>query len=161
MPAIGFRIARVPAFAFLLAFTNLTAAGIESSHVTQVAAASNTEIAAPDQPGPFNVGVMVFSATMTGGRTTMSSGVLSDCGTRRARRLLRHGVVGIARCVTESITSAGSMNFNHPCAHVRMPGPCRECFHWWFTIMAAPGPAPTSNESRRFPCTKPWQATVS
>ena len=64
MPAIGSRVARASAFAFLLVFTNLTAAGIE------VAAASHTEIAAPDQPGPFNVGVMVFSATMTGGRTT-------------------------------------------------------------------------------------------
>jgi predicted dienelactone hydrolase len=30
----------------------------------------NSEIAAPDQPGPFNVGVTVFSATMSGGRTT-------------------------------------------------------------------------------------------
>jgi hypothetical protein len=64
MPAIGFRIARASAFAFLLAFANLTAAGIE------VAAASNTKIARPDHPGPFNVGVMVFSATMSGGRTT-------------------------------------------------------------------------------------------
>jgi predicted dienelactone hydrolase len=70
MPAIGFRIARASAFAFLLVFANLTAAGIGGSHVTLVAAASTTEIAAPDQPGPFNVGVMVFSATMSGGRTT-------------------------------------------------------------------------------------------
>ena len=70
MPAIGFRIARASAFAFLLVFTNLTAAGLDGSHVTQVAAASNTKIDAPDQPGPFNVGVMVFSATMSGGRTT-------------------------------------------------------------------------------------------
>ena len=43
MPAIGFRIARASAFAFLLVFTSLTAAGIEGWHVTQVAAASNTE----------------------------------------------------------------------------------------------------------------------
>jgi predicted dienelactone hydrolase len=70
MLAIGFRIARASAFAFLLLFTNLTAAGIEGSHVSQVAAASNKKIAAPDQPGPFKVGVMVFSATMSGGRTT-------------------------------------------------------------------------------------------
>ena len=70
MPAIGFRIARASTFGFLLAFTSLTGAGIEGWHVTQVAAASNTQIAAPDQPGPFNVGVTVFTATMTGGRTT-------------------------------------------------------------------------------------------
>ena len=37
MPAIGFRIARASAFAFLLVFTNLTAAGIEGWPVTQVA----------------------------------------------------------------------------------------------------------------------------
>jgi len=49
MPAIGFRIARTSAFALLLVFTGLTGAGIEGWHVTQVAAASNTEIAAPDQ----------------------------------------------------------------------------------------------------------------
>jgi hypothetical protein len=60
MPAIGYRIARATAFAFLLLFTNLTAASIEDSHEPQVAVASNTRIAAPDQPGPFNVGVMVF-----------------------------------------------------------------------------------------------------
>jgi predicted dienelactone hydrolase len=70
MPAIGFRIVRASAFALLLVFTGLTGAGIEGWHVTQVAAASNKNIAAPDQPGPFNVGVMVFSATMSGGRTT-------------------------------------------------------------------------------------------
>ena len=70
MSAIGFRIARTSAFALLLVFTNLTTAGIEASHVTQLAAASNKNIAAPDQPGPFKVGVMVFSATMSGGRTT-------------------------------------------------------------------------------------------
>jgi predicted dienelactone hydrolase len=70
MPAIGFRIAPVPAFAFLLLFTNLTAAGIEGSHATPVATASNRNIAAPDQPGPFKVGAMVFSAAMSGGRTT-------------------------------------------------------------------------------------------
>src|SRR6266850_1618850 len=70
MPAIGFRIARASAFAFLLVVTNLTAASIDGSHVTQVAAASNKKIAAPDRPGPFKVGVMVFSATMSGGRTT-------------------------------------------------------------------------------------------
>jgi predicted dienelactone hydrolase len=70
MPAIGFGIARASAFAFLLVFTNLTAAGIDGSHATQVAAASNTKIVRPDHPGPFNVGVMVFSATMSGGRTT-------------------------------------------------------------------------------------------
>src|SRR4051812_1983325 len=70
MPAIGFRIARASAVALLLLSTDLTAAGIEGSHVSQVAAASNEKIAAPDQPGPFKVGVMVFSATMSGGRTT-------------------------------------------------------------------------------------------
>jgi predicted dienelactone hydrolase len=70
MPAKGLRTARASAFACLLVFTNLTAAGIEGSHSTAVTAASNTRIAAPDQPGPFNVGVMVFSATMSGGRTT-------------------------------------------------------------------------------------------
>ena len=67
---LGFRIARASSFALLLVSTNLTAAGIEGSHVPKRAAASNTKIAAPDQPGPFNVGVMVFSATMSGGRTT-------------------------------------------------------------------------------------------
>jgi hypothetical protein len=71
MPAISFRIARAPAFALFLAFTNLTAVGIESSHVTHAAAASNTKVAAPDQPGPFSVGVTVFSATMSDGRTTL------------------------------------------------------------------------------------------
>jgi predicted dienelactone hydrolase len=70
MPAIGFKIARASAVTFLLVFTNLTAAGTEGWRVTQVAAAPNTKIDAPDQPGPFNVGVMVFSATMSGGRTT-------------------------------------------------------------------------------------------
>jgi predicted dienelactone hydrolase len=69
MPAIGFRTARASAFASFLVFTNLTATGIEGLHVTRVVGA-NTEIAAPDQPGQFNVGVMVFSATMSGGRTT-------------------------------------------------------------------------------------------
>jgi len=70
MSAISFRIARASAFASLLVFTNLTAAGIDGSHVTPVAAASNTQIDAPDRPGPFNVGVMAFPATMSGGRTT-------------------------------------------------------------------------------------------
>jgi len=70
MPAIGFKIARASAFAFLLVFTNLTAAGLDGSHVIQAAGAANTRIDAPDQPGPFNVGVMVFSATLSGGRTT-------------------------------------------------------------------------------------------
>ena len=69
MPAIGFRIARASACAFLLVFTSLTTAGIDGLQVTQVAAASIKNIAAPDQPGPFNVGVTVFSATMSGGRT--------------------------------------------------------------------------------------------
>ena len=67
---ITFRIARASAFVFLLVFTNLTAAGIDGSHATEVVAAANPKIAAPDQPGPFNVGVMVFSATMSDGRTT-------------------------------------------------------------------------------------------
>jgi predicted dienelactone hydrolase len=71
MPAIAFRIARSSAFALLLIFTNLTAAGIDRSHSAQVAAAADPNIAAPDQPGPFNVGVTVFSATMSGGRTTL------------------------------------------------------------------------------------------
>ena len=70
MPAIGFRIARASAFGFLLVFTSLTTTGIDGMQVTPVAAASNKNIAAPDQPGPFNVGVTVFSATMSGGRTT-------------------------------------------------------------------------------------------
>jgi predicted dienelactone hydrolase len=70
MPAIPSTIARTSAFALLLIFTNLTAAGIDRSHATHVAAA-NPHIAAPDQPGPFNVGVTVFSATMSGGRTTL------------------------------------------------------------------------------------------
>jgi len=29
------------------------------------------------------------------------------------------------------------MTFNHPCAHARMPWPCRDPFHWLCTIMAA------------------------
>jgi predicted dienelactone hydrolase len=70
MPAIGFKIARAPALALVLALTNMPIAGIEGSLVTPVAAAANTQIDAPDQPGPFNVGVMMFSATMSGGRTT-------------------------------------------------------------------------------------------
>jgi hypothetical protein len=70
MPAIASRIARASAFTLLLTVTTLTAAGIDSSPATQVAAAANPNIAAPDQPGPFNVGVMVFSATMSDGRTT-------------------------------------------------------------------------------------------
>ncbi len=70
MPAIAFRIASASACAFMLVFTNLTAAGIDNSDATQVAAAANPNIVAPDQPGPFNVGVTVFSATMTDGRTT-------------------------------------------------------------------------------------------
>ena len=41
MPAIAFRIARASAFTLLLVFTNLTAAGIDRSHATQVAAAAN------------------------------------------------------------------------------------------------------------------------
>jgi predicted dienelactone hydrolase len=71
MLAIASRIARASAFTSFLIFTNLTAAGIDRSHATQVAAAVNPHIAAPDQPGPFNVGVTVFSATMSGGRTTL------------------------------------------------------------------------------------------
>jgi len=35
-----------------------------------VAAVSARDIAPPDEPGPFNVGVTTFSATMTGGRVT-------------------------------------------------------------------------------------------
>jgi len=70
MPAIGFRIARASACACLLVVTNLTAAGTDGSRVPQVATVSHTKIAAPDQPGPFHVGVMVFSATLSGGRTT-------------------------------------------------------------------------------------------
>jgi predicted dienelactone hydrolase len=70
MPAIVFRIARTSAFVFLLVLTNLTAAGLDRSHATEVAAAGKPNIAAPDQPGPFNVGVTVFSAVMSDGRTT-------------------------------------------------------------------------------------------
>ena len=70
MPAIASRIARASAFTLLLIFTNLTAAGIDRSQAILFAAAPNTNIAAPDQPGPFNVGVTVFTATMSGGRTT-------------------------------------------------------------------------------------------
>ena len=73
MPAIAFRLARASAFALLLVFTNLTGAGTEGWPVTQVAAASNENIAAPDQRGPLNVGVTVFSATMSDGRTTPAS----------------------------------------------------------------------------------------
>jgi predicted dienelactone hydrolase len=69
MPAIASRIARASAFTLLLIFTNLTAAGIDRSHAARVAAAADQNIAAPDQPGQFNVGVTVFTATMTGGRT--------------------------------------------------------------------------------------------
>ena len=87
MPAIASRVARLSAFASLLVFTNLTAAGIEGSHVTKVAAVSDTNIASPDQPGPFNVGVMVFSAIMSGGRTTRvqvfyPTADAADCATR-------------------------------------------------------------------------------
>ena len=94
MPAIAFRIARASAFTLLLVFTNLTAAGIDRSHATQVAAASNTNIAAPDQPGPFNVGVTVFSATMSGGRTTRvqvfyPTAEPVDCAMRLPNRLPR------------------------------------------------------------------------
>jgi len=70
MLAIASRIARASAFTSFLIFTNLTAAGIDRSQAILFAAAPNTNIAAPDQPGPFNVGVTVFSATMSGGRTT-------------------------------------------------------------------------------------------
>ena len=70
MSATGFSIARASVFAFLLVSTSLTAAGIDGLHASHVAAVSNAQIAAPDQPGPFNVGVMVFSATLSGGRTT-------------------------------------------------------------------------------------------
>jgi predicted dienelactone hydrolase len=70
MPAIALRIARASALASLLVITNLSAAGIDRPHAAQFAAESNANIAAPDRPGPFNVGVTVFSATMTGGRTT-------------------------------------------------------------------------------------------
>ena len=149
MPAIGFKIARASAFAFLLVFTNLTAAGLDGSHVIQAAAAANTEIDAPDQPGPFNVGVMVFSATMSGGRTTRvqvfyPTAEPVDCAMRYRIDYL-----------------AGFYELQSPlCARPNaraFPG----CFHWLFTIMAAPGPEPTSNESRRFPCTKPWPAMVS
>jgi predicted dienelactone hydrolase len=70
MPAIAFRIAFASACTFVLVFTTLTAAGIDNAHATQIATASNTNIDAPDRPGPFNVGVTVFSATMSDGRTT-------------------------------------------------------------------------------------------
>ena len=69
MPAVSIRTARSSAFALLLAVTSLTAASTEGVHAAQGASASKN-IAAPDQPGGFNVGVMVFSATLTGGRTT-------------------------------------------------------------------------------------------
>ena len=87
MPAIASRIARGAAFTLLLIFTNLTAAGIDRSHATQVAAAANPNIAAPDQPGPFNVGVTVFSATMSDGRTTLvqvfyPTAASADCAMR-------------------------------------------------------------------------------
>jgi hypothetical protein len=71
MPAIGFRIVRASAFALVLVFTSVTGAGSEGLHVTEVAAAPINNIAAPDQPGPLNVGVTVFSATMSDGRATL------------------------------------------------------------------------------------------
>ena len=85
MPAIGFRI--TSAFACLLVFTSLTTAGIDGWQATQVVAASDTTVDAPDQPGPFNVGVMVFSATMSGGRTARvqvfyPTGETGDCAMR-------------------------------------------------------------------------------
>ena len=70
MPAIASRVTRASAFTLLLIVTNLTAAGIDRSHAAQVAGAPNTNIAAPDQPGPLNVGVTMFTATMSDGRTT-------------------------------------------------------------------------------------------
>ena len=87
MPAIGFKMARAPALALVLALTNMPIARIEGSHVTPVAAASNMQIDAPDQPGPFNVGVTVFTATMTGVRTTRVQvfyprGAPADCAMR-------------------------------------------------------------------------------
>ena len=149
MLAIASRIARASAFTSFLIFTNLTAAGIDRSHATQVAAAVNPHIAAPDQPGPFNVGVTVFTATMTGGRTTRvqvfyPTAEPVDCAMRYRIDYL-----------------AGFFELHHPYAHTRMPWLFRGGFHWLFTIMAAPGPEPTSSESRRFLCTKPWQAMVS
>lgn len=56
MPAISPRTAGVSAIACLLIFTNL--------------AAAHTRMVAPDRRGPFNVGVMMLSATLSGGRTT-------------------------------------------------------------------------------------------
>ena len=70
MPAIASRFARASAFTLVLFLTNLTAAGIDRSHATQVVAAANPALAAPDRPGAFNVGVMVFPAAMSDGRTT-------------------------------------------------------------------------------------------
>ena len=139
MPAIALRIARASAFAFLLVFTNLTAAGLE------VAAAANTNIDAPDQPGPFNVGVTVFSATMSGGRTTRvqvfyPTAEPVDCAMRYRIDYL-----------------AGFYDLQSPLCARSNAWPCRTAV----TIMAAPGPEPTSSESRRFPCTKPWPAMGS
>jgi hypothetical protein len=125
MPAIGFRIARASAFAFLLFYANLTAAGIEGSHVPQDAAASNTHIAAPDQPGPFNVGVGV--AATESGADDASSGVLSDCGTRPTG-LRRRPSAGSARCVTDPISSPGSRTSIRLCPDAGLPG----LFQWSF-----------------------------
>ena len=148
MPAVSFRTARSSAFALLMAVTSLTAAGTEGVHAAQGASASNI-IAVPDQPGGFNVGIMVFSATLTGGRTTRVQVFYPTANPSPARR------------VTGSISSPGSITFNHPCAHARMPWPCRDPFHWLCTIMAAAGPEPISSEPRSSPCTKSWQAMGS
>ena len=142
-------ITRASAFTLLLIFTNLTAAGIDRSHATQLAAAANQNIAAPDEPGPFNVGVMVFTATMTGGRTTRvqvfyPTADPADCAMRYHVDYL-----------------AGFYELQSPlCAHANaraLPGLFPLVVH----DHGGPGPEPTSNESRRFHCTKLWQAMAS
>lgn len=45
-------------------------AGALSAMLLFVAAVAGADIPPPDEPGPFNVGVTTFSATMTGGRVT-------------------------------------------------------------------------------------------
>jgi len=89
------------------------------------------------------------------------------CGTGKNTALL----AGIARRVHAIDRSAAMIarakekspfdNVIFTVADISQPWPCRDRFRWWFTITAAAGPAPTSNESRRFPCTKRWPAMVS
>ena len=148
MPAVSFRTARSSAFALLLAVTSLTAAGTEGVHAAQGASASKN-IAAPDQPGGFNVGVMVFSATLTGGRTT--------------RVQVFYPTAEPVACAMRYRIDflAGFYDLQSPlCARpnaLAVPGSFPLVVH----DHGGGGPEPTSNESRRSPCTKSWQAMGS